>query len=294
MSGSASMLINTLTLCATCTEHIYLRDWGRTQDNKMTWKSLGGFKWSTCYDITHWQSIHYKHSWWLFQFAWSILLKQKDNALPQLKSWQWARENKTGLKIGTDHTDNGELKSDDMWRWLTSQGVTHQFTAPYTSAHIGHIEHMHCTLLAKARTMCIYANLPPFFWDEFYLTASHLHAKTTTHFLQGKAPWEMWFSCQPDYSYMHEIGYKAYVLILNQHNVGCIYAPHNVNLDIFQFHFNFSNIFYDLCQGMPHLTLLLFQIPLCLLSWNSTPLPFPKSTLPSSQSSIPLSLLELP
>ena len=29
----------------------------------------------------------------------------------------------------------------------------------------------------------------------------------------------MWFSCQPGYSYMHEIRCKAYVLILNWHNL---------------------------------------------------------------------------
>ena len=148
-------------------------------------------------------------------FAWSIPLRQKDDALPQLQSWQRARENETGLKLGTYCTDNGELKSNDVRKWLASQGVTHQFTAPYTSSHIGHIERMHRTLLAKARTMHLYANFPPFLWDEFYLTASHLHAKTTTCSLQGKTPWEMWFSRQPDYSYMREIGCKAYVLILN-------------------------------------------------------------------------------
>ena len=120
-----------------------------------------------------------------------------------------------GLKLGTYCIDNGELKSNDMWKWLASQGITHQFTAPYTSPHIGCIEHMHHTLLAKARMMCLYANFPPFLWDEFYPTASHLHTKTTTCLVQGKTPWEMWFAHQLDYSYMHEIRCKAYVLILN-------------------------------------------------------------------------------
>lgn len=66
--------------------------------------------------------------------------------------------------------------------------------------------------------MRIYANLPPFLWDKFYLTASHLHAKTTTKSLQGKTPWELWYGQKPDYSYMWEIGCQAFVLILNRHN----------------------------------------------------------------------------
>ncbi|RDB23169.1 Retrovirus-related Pol polyprotein from transposon TNT 1-94 [Hypsizygus marmoreus] len=67
--------------------------------------------------------------------------------------------------------------------------------------------------------MRIYAGLPPNLWDEFYLTSTHLHACTTTRSLSGKVtPLELWEEKRPDYSYMREIGCKAYVLIQNRHN----------------------------------------------------------------------------
>ena len=66
--------------------------------------------------------------------------------------------------------------------------------------------------------MCIYASLPTYLWDKFYLTASHLHAKTTTHSLKGSTPWELWHERKPDYSYMREIGCRAFVLIPNKNN----------------------------------------------------------------------------
>ncbi|KAG2045605.1 hypothetical protein BDR06DRAFT_840393, partial [Suillus hirtellus] len=50
-------------------------------------------------------------------------------------------------------SDNGELKSAGMCEWLLTHGTLHQFTAPYTSAHNSHIEHLHCTLMGKAHTM---------------------------------------------------------------------------------------------------------------------------------------------
>jgi len=50
-------------------------------------------------------------------------------------------------------------------------------------------------------------------WDEFYLTASHLQDKTTTHLLQGITPYEKWYEQKPDYSYMREIGCCAFILI---------------------------------------------------------------------------------
>jgi hypothetical protein len=47
--------------------------------------------------------------------------------------------------------------------------------------------------MEKARTMRIYANLPAFLWDELYLTASHLHAKTITQSLGDTTPFEKWY-----------------------------------------------------------------------------------------------------
>ena len=151
-------------------------------------------------------------------YPWSIPLKMKDEAFSKLVIWQCERETETGLKVGIYRTDNGELKSDQMADWLASRGIAHQYTASHTSAHIGHVERMHRTLMAKARTMRIYADLPSFLWDELYLMASHLHAKTTTHSLGGKTAWELWFGKKPDYSYMCEIGCRAFVLILNRNN----------------------------------------------------------------------------
>jgi len=150
---------------------------------------------------------------------WSIPLKNKDDSFPELKAWQLAHESETSQKIGTYITDQGELKCNKMEEWLKSHGIEQRFTAPYTSAHIGRIEHMHWTLMAKAQTMHIYEDCPPYLWDKFYLMAAHLHSKTLTHSLPGGiTPWEKFHGRKPDYSYMHEIGCRVFVLIPNKHN----------------------------------------------------------------------------
>ena len=151
-------------------------------------------------------------------FPWSIPLKFKSDAFAQLQIWERTRENETALHVGTYQTDNGELKSKDMKEWLMERGVDHQYMAPNTSTHIGKVEHMHRTLMSKSKTMCIYANLPLFLWDKLYLTALHLHAKTMTHSLNGRTPWELWHGRKPDYSYMHGIGCCTFILVLNKHN----------------------------------------------------------------------------
>ena len=167
---------------------------------------------------------------------WSIPLKNKGEAYRYLKAWETARETETGLKVETYNVDNGELKSEDMKKWLESRGTQLRFTAPYTSAHNGRVERMHRTLMGKARTMRIYADLPTNLWDELYLTSSHLHAKTPTRSLGNLTPFEKWHGREPDYSYMREIGCKAFVLIQNRHNpkiyecsIECVLVGYDIN-----------------------------------------------------------------
>ena len=150
-------------------------------------------------------------------FAWTIPLPNKAEAYPRLKEWELARENETGLKVSTYRVDNGELKSDRMDVWLRSRGVQQEFTAPYTSAHIGRVERLHRTLMGKARAMRTYSKLPPFLWEDLYLTSTHLHVRTLAR-SATTTPFEEWYSRKPDYSYIREIGCNAYVLIQNRHN----------------------------------------------------------------------------
>jgi hypothetical protein len=151
-------------------------------------------------------------------FPWSIPLKTKDNTFLELKAWELAWESETGLKAEIYIMDNGELKSNEMETWLKSWGSTQCFTALHRSAHIGQVERMHRTLMAKACTMRLYANLPTYLWDKFYLTAVHVHARTTTCSLKGVTPWELWHRRKPDYSYMREISCHTFVLLPDKHN----------------------------------------------------------------------------
>ena len=140
------------------------------------------------------------------------------------------------MKVGLYNIDNGELKSEEVKTWLESRGTQLRFTAPYTSAHNGRVERMHRTLMGKARMMRLYADLPANLWDELYLTASHIHAKTPTRSLKDVTPFEMWYGRKPDYSYMREIGCKAFVLIQNRHNpkifersIECVLIGYDIN-----------------------------------------------------------------
>lgn len=150
---------------------------------------------------------------------WSIPLKSKADAFIALQAWEKERELETGKKVGTYCTGHdGELKNHQMREWLASTGTKHEYGAPYMSKHMGRVERMHRTLLGKARTMRLAARCLDSLWDEFYLTAAHLHAKTATKSLSGKTPFKLWYDQIPDYLYMREIRCRAFVLVLHQHN----------------------------------------------------------------------------
>ena len=131
--------------------------------------------------------------------AWSIPLKTKDQAFDELVAWERRVETESGLKVGIYNIDNGELKSDRMRDYLRERGTTQRFTSPYTSAHNGRVERLHRTLMAKARTMRIYARCPTNLWDEFYLTALYLHTRTAIGTIKDSTPFERWYERKPDY-----------------------------------------------------------------------------------------------
>jgi hypothetical protein len=82
------------------------------------------------------------------------------------------------------------------------------------SAHNRRAEHLHRTILRKARTMQLTCNTPGFLWDEFCATAAYLTTLTATTANLGKTPFKLWFGCKPSLSNLCEIGCHAFVLQL--------------------------------------------------------------------------------
>jgi len=146
-------------------------------------------------------------------YNWTHLLKAKSDAFGAFCTWLTATEIQSGKKLCYVLTDNGELRSTDMAHWCADCGITHQFTAPHTSAQNGRVERLHRTLMDKARTMCLACDAPLQMWDEFIVTTSYLTNLTASRTLNGHTPHKLWFNAKPSISHLREIGCRAYVLI---------------------------------------------------------------------------------
>jgi hypothetical protein len=137
----------------------------------------------------------------------------KSDAFHTSRDWVPAVKTQSGKRLCYVITDNGELRSAEMVSWCAEKGVTHLFTAPYTSLQNGKVERLHRTLMNKSRAMRLACHAPLHMWDEFTLTSSFLSNLTTSKPLNGKTPHELWFNVKPNLSHLCEIGCKAYVLI---------------------------------------------------------------------------------
>ncbi|THH12987.1 hypothetical protein EW146_g7180 [Bondarzewia mesenterica] len=137
--------------------------------------------------------------------AWAILLVQKSDAVSSFREWHALTEANSGHTLCIVCTDSGgEFTPTQFEHYLCQTGVTHQTSAPYTSAHISAVERLHHTLFDRARAMRVSANLPLSLWGECYLTAAYLHNCTATHTLNNITPDEAcdfstdpYISCPP-------------------------------------------------------------------------------------------------
>ena len=184
-------------------------------------------------------------------YVWSLPLRTKDEALSIFRDWHTAVENQSGHRLTFLITDNGELASRSMSAFCSEKGITHLFTAPYTSAHNGRAERLHRTLNEKSRTMRIACNAPQNMWDEFSATAAVLTNFTPSSALNGRTPYEYWFRRVPSLSHLREIGCRAYALIhannpkLNPRSIPCIMIGYGTRSKTYRLWDPASNKIFD-------------------------------------------------
>jgi transposase InsO family protein len=140
-------------------------------------------------------------------FVWSLPLRSKDEAAPVLKSWLLQIELQGSHCLRSFVTDNGELASLQIQKWCEDKGILHLLMAPYTSAHNGHAERLHWTLLDKARAMMSACKSPTNMWDEFCATAAYLGWSKRRHTASEFGVWSWWLVRReaPPYRFVHSI-----------------------------------------------------------------------------------------
>ena len=101
--------------------------------------------------------------------------------------------------------------SKEFEAYLTSRGIKHQLTIPYSPEQNGVAERLNRTLMESARAMMSHANLPNSFWAEAVATAVYLRNRSESSALkEDMTPYEKWYGRKPDVSHLRVFGCIAY------------------------------------------------------------------------------------
>ena len=145
------------------------------------------------------------------RWRWMFPLRTKDEALSKVKEVVNALRNQ-GLSVEDFRSDDGgEFRG--MLPYFKEQGIQWEMSAPKAPEQNGVAERSNRTILEKARTMLIHANLSKAHWAEALNTAIYLANRTPTSSLPDhKTPYEAWHGRIPDVEHLRVFGCRAWVV----------------------------------------------------------------------------------
>jgi hypothetical protein len=130
---------------------------------------------------------------------------------------QWIRL-RYNLKVNTIRSDN-ELGRRRTLKWLRSQGITFEPSAPHTQAQNGTAERSGGVITERARAMRIAANLPHDLWNEIVNCAVYLRDRTPRESNGWISPYERFYtylangrSRKPQLAHLKAYGCRAYAM----------------------------------------------------------------------------------
>ncbi|KAJ9557676.1 hypothetical protein OSB04_012290 [Centaurea solstitialis] len=124
------------------------------------------------------------------------------------------------LPVRKIRSDNGtEFKNATLDAYLTSVGISHNFSGAYTPQQNGVVERRNRTLAEAARTMLAYSGLPLTFWAEAVSTACFTQNRTIITKRFKKTPYHIINRRVPNVKFFHVFGCRCYILN-NRDNLG--------------------------------------------------------------------------
>lgn len=138
-------------------------------------------------------------------------LKTKEHVKEIFENFKVLYENQLEKFIKIFRSDNGsEYITSELEDFLVKSGIIHQTSAPYTPEQNGLAERMNRTIVERARSLLVAANLPKIFWAEAVSTVAYLINRSPTKG-HGRTPEEIWTGVKPDLSHLKVFGCKAFV-----------------------------------------------------------------------------------
>lgn len=141
------------------------------------------------------------------------LLKNKSDVAAKIKEYVKFVQTKferTPKVIRSDR--GGEYVNEELKKFLQSEGIKAQLTAPFTPQQNGCSERKNRYLVEMTRSMLIDSKLPNKYWGEAVNTANYLQNILPTAG-ETKTPHEKWEGVRPKLAHIKRFGCQAYAVV---------------------------------------------------------------------------------
>ncbi|KAI3715526.1 hypothetical protein L6452_22511 [Arctium lappa] len=147
------------------------------------------------------------------RYTWLEFLRNKSDAPELIIAFIKRIQVRLQLPVRTIHSDNDtEFKNDTLQSYLTSVGISHNFSAAYAPQQNGIVERKNHTLVEAARTMLAYSDLPMYLWAEAVATACFTQNRTIIVKRFNKTTYVLINKCKPNIKLLRVFGCRCYIL----------------------------------------------------------------------------------
>ncbi|GKB68352.1 retrovirus-related pol polyprotein from transposon TNT 1-94 [Tanacetum coccineum] len=127
-------------------------------------------------------------------------------------------ENLNEMRVKELRSDNGtEFRNYKLEEFCDENGISQNFSSPYTPEQNGVTERRNKTLIEAARTMLNSAKLPKQLWREAVNTACYIQNRSIIVKRHGKTSFDMFRGRSSDISYFHMFGCLVHIHIHGDH-----------------------------------------------------------------------------
>ena len=137
-------------------------------------------------------------------------MKKKSEVFSKLVEFKNLVENQTGKRLKRLRSDGGgEYESNQLKRFLKSNGIKHEKSIPYTPQQNGLAERMNRTLVERARCMLHHMKVNKRWWAEAINTSAWLTNRMPNS-VNKLTPYEMWYGKKPNLQKLFTFGSTGY------------------------------------------------------------------------------------
>ena len=148
------------------------------------------------------------------RYMWTILLKEKSDALEKFKVFKERVEQETKERIQTFRTDRGgEFVSEEFNKYCKESGIRRHLTAPYSPQQNGVVERRNRTMMEMTRSCLKHMALPNWLWGEGIRHSTYLLNRIATRALKDLTPYEAYRGKKPNVSHLRVFGCICYAKI---------------------------------------------------------------------------------